>query len=205
MGSDDEMIIHQFMEEEDAFDADIQEDLSILNCLRQMQAAEQNKAPRRGGSKFGGRKSKPRQRMEGHTMLYTDYFINGATYADNFRRRYRMSKELFMSFLHGVREYDKYFLLKHDCCGTAGFSSIQKCTAAMRMLAYGAPADSQDDYLRMSESTAIECMYRFCRAVVGKFGKDYLRGTNEAETARIMAQNAARGFPGMIESIDCMH
>jgi hypothetical protein len=41
-------------------------------------------------------------------------------------------------------------------------------------------------------------MYRSCRAVLGKFGKDYLRGPNEAEIARIMAQNATRGFSGML-------
>jgi hypothetical protein len=63
-----------------------------------------------------------------------------------------------------------YFKLKHDDVDIAGFSSIQKCTADMRMLAYRAPADTHDDYLRMSESTTIECMYKFCRAVVGKFG-----------------------------------
>jgi hypothetical protein len=34
-------------------------------------------------------------------------------------------------------------------------------------------------------------MYRFCTKVVEKLGKDYLRGPNEAEIARIMAQNAA--------------
>jgi hypothetical protein len=73
------------------------------------------------------------------------------------------------------------------------------------MLSYGAPTDAQDDYLRMSESTAIECMYKFCRAMVGHFGKNYLRGPTEAKIARLMAQNAARGFPGMLGSIDCMH
>jgi hypothetical protein len=116
-----------------------------------------------------------------------------------------MTKELFMEILHGVREFDPYFKLKHDAVGTAGFSSIHKCTAAMRMLAYGAPADAQDDYLRMSESTAIECMYKFCRAVVGHFGKNYLGGPTEAETTRIMAQNSPRGFSRMLGSIDSMH
>jgi hypothetical protein len=116
-----------------------------------------------------------------------------------------MSKELFMEILHGVRVFDPYFKMEHDIVGTGGFSSIQKCTTTMRMLAYGAPADPQDDYLRMSGSTAIECMYKFCRAMVGHFCKYYLRGPTEAETARIMAQNVARGFPGMLRSIDYMH
>jgi hypothetical protein len=116
-----------------------------------------------------------------------------------------MGKEMFVEILHGVREFDPYFKLKHGAVGTDGFLLIQKCTAAMRMLAYGAPADSKDDYLHMSESTAIECMYKFYQAVVGHFGKYYPRGPTEVENARIMAQNAARGFPGMLENIDCMH
>jgi hypothetical protein len=46
----------------------------------------------------------------------------------------------------------------------AEFSALQKCTVAMRMLAYGAPGDSTDDYLRMAESTVFDCFYQFCRA-----------------------------------------
>ena len=36
----------------------------------------------------------------------------------------------------------------------------------MRLLAYGAPGDTADDYLRMAESTTLECMYaRLCDIV----------------------------------------
>jgi hypothetical protein len=52
-----------------------------------------------------------------------------------------MSKNVYMEILHGVREYANYFKVK--------------CTITMMMLAYGSPADSHDDYLRMSESTGI--------------------------------------------------
>jgi hypothetical protein len=61
----------------------------------------------------------------------------------------------------------------------------------MRFLVYEAPADTHDDYLHMSESTAIKCVYRFCAVLVGTFGAAYLRGPVEAETAMIVAQNAS--------------
>jgi len=73
------------------------------------------------------------------------------------------------------------------------------------MLAYEAPGDQQEDYARMAESIALECMYKFCRAVVGCFGGQYLRAPNAEGAARILAKNEARGFPGMLGSIDCMH
>jgi hypothetical protein len=57
-------------------------------------------------------------------MIYADYFDDEVTFADDFWRHYRMSKELFMSIVHGVREYNKYFVLKHGCFATSGFSSV---------------------------------------------------------------------------------
>jgi hypothetical protein len=55
------------------------------------------------------------------------------------------------------------------------------------MLAYGIAGDTHDNYLRMSESTTIDYMHRFRRAIVTVFGKNYLRSPNEEDTARILA------------------
>jgi hypothetical protein len=67
--------------------------------------------------------------------------------------------------------------------------ALQKCTVAMRMLAYGAPRDSTDDYLRMAESTTFDCFYRFCWAVIAVFGDIYLRSPTVQDTAQILAFN----------------
>ena len=70
------------------------------------------------------------------------------------------------------------------------------------MLAYGASADFLDDYVRMGESTIIECLKHFAKAVVEVFSEQYLRAPNAEDTARLMAINHARGWPGMLGSIN---
>ena len=118
-----------------------------------------------------------REREAGHVRLYKDYFhqTNPVHKAKAFRRRYRMSREVFLRILNGVRDYDDYFQAKRDCTGKLGLSSYQKCSAAVRQLAYGVPGDILDDYFRMSESTCVETMYRFCEAVIAVFGEVYTR------------------------------
>ncbi|XP_073363069.1 uncharacterized protein [Aegilops tauschii subsp. strangulata] len=89
-----------------------------------------------------------------------------------------------------------------DAFGKLGFSSYQKCTAAIRMLAYGIPGDLVDEYVRMSETTCLMSMYKFCQTVIEVFGQKYLRQPTAADIERLLATNAARGFPGMLGSID---
>ncbi|XP_062184649.1 uncharacterized protein LOC133888426 [Phragmites australis] len=70
--------------------------------------------------------------------------------------------------------------------------------------AYDVPADSLDEFFRLGESTIIESMRRFVRAVVEAFGDEYLRSPSE-DTTRLLAINVRRGFPRMLGSVDCMH
>jgi hypothetical protein len=53
-----------------------------------------------------------------------------------------MNNELFMKLLHGVREYDTYFVMNKDVVRVSGYSSIPKFTATMKMIAYGALDDT---------------------------------------------------------------
>ena len=70
---------------------------------------------------------------------------------------------------------------RRNAANIVGLSGEQKMTVALRMLAYGMSADSLDEYVRIGETTTIECVKRFCQGVVKIFGPEYLRSLNVAE------------------------
>nr|XP_017233175.1 PREDICTED: uncharacterized protein LOC108207225 [Daucus carota subsp. sativus] len=147
-----------------------------------------------------------RNREEGHARLYRDYFSDTPTHTDTqFRRRFRMRRTLFMRIEEAVTANDNYFTHRTDAVGVRGLSSLQKVTAALRMLAYGTAANAIDDYVRIGESTAIESLRRFFKSIVEVFGTEYLRRPNAEDVSRLLAENEQRGFLGMLGSIDCMH
>lgn len=135
-----------------------------------------------------------------------DYLIDNPRYTETmFERRYRMSKEMFMDIVQELQRKSDFFRLRVDALGKTGLSTIQKCCAAVRMLASGTAADSVDEYIRMGDSTAMMCMKEFCRILVAAFGERYLRSPNNEDLQRLLKENEARGFPGMLGSIDCWH
>ncbi|XP_020186949.1 uncharacterized protein [Aegilops tauschii subsp. strangulata] len=98
-----------------------------------------------------------------------------------------------------------YFKLRRDYCGQLSFSATQKCMAALRILALGTAADAFGEMVRMGKSTCLKTTVKFACAVVEVFGPEYLREPNAQDTKKLLAIGEARGFPGMLGSIDCMH
>ncbi|XP_020272698.1 uncharacterized protein LOC109847874 [Asparagus officinalis] len=144
-------------------------------------------------------------RLEGHNRLFQDYFADTPIYPLHyFRRIFKMSRLLFLRIHDAVVEHDKYFVQKRNGVGQLGLSSLQKITAAMRMLAYGASADAVDDYVRIGKSTSLESVKRFVRSIINIFGEEYLRSPTNEDIARLLEEGSQRGFPGMLGSIDCM-
>ncbi|KAL0641912.1 hypothetical protein Bca4012_103413 [Brassica carinata] len=96
-------------------------------------------------------------------------------------------------------------LISLDAVGRGSLSPLQKCTAAIRQLAYGAGADIVDEYLRMAETTARKCMNQFTAGIIQLYGDEYLRHPTAEDLERLLHVGEERGFPGMVGSIDCMH
>ncbi|XP_058768041.1 uncharacterized protein LOC131641753 [Vicia villosa] len=89
---------------------------------------------------------------------------------------------------YALGNHDEYFRMRVDATGKMGLSPLQKCTSAIRMLAYGSAADIVDKY-----------------GVNAIFGAKYLRKHNNTDVEHLLQMGESRGFPGRLGSIDCMH
>ncbi|KAL5154374.1 hypothetical protein HKD37_19G053745 [Glycine soja] len=111
-----------------------------------------------------------------HSRLMNDYF----------------SKNCRVNF-DGGSDYEKtlnncypYFQMRYDAFGRRGLSLLQKCTSTIRILAYGSPFDSVDEYVRIGESTVVECLKDFVKGVNEAFGYEYLRRLNNNDINRLL-------------------
>ena len=205
MDSGDEFFFHHFICSSDDSSSD-DEDLVVVALV--VHDHIQRQLPRYRGSVPGRAPNLNRNREGTHALLYVDYFANTPLFKpDKFRRRFRMARHVFNRIRERLREW---LLMTHTSSArwmplASLDSPHQKCTAAIRMLAYGIPGDLVEEYVRMSETTCLMSMYKFCQAVIEVFGPEYLRQPTAADIERLVVTNAARGFPGMLGSIDCMH
>ena len=63
----------------------------------------------------------------------------------------------------------QFFRQKKDGLGRLGLSTLQKCTAAIRVLAYGYALDAVDEYLRLGATTTRLCVENFVEAIIDLF------------------------------------
>ncbi|XP_071700100.1 uncharacterized protein [Rutidosis leptorrhynchoides] len=184
----------------DIWDSDDEEDLDFLRAI-----AEELDADKADEAANNERVRQPRayihrDREEAGKTLHKHYFQDHPVYLDRqFRRRFKMSKDLFLRFDNDILSYDveplpshfEIFKPKRDALGRLGFTTIQKATSALRQLVYGTTSDMFDEYLQMSEELYVDA---------------YLRKPTSNNIARLYsAHEKKHDFKGMLESIACMH
>ncbi|KAL9683369.1 hypothetical protein QQ045_015190 [Rhodiola kirilowii] len=75
----------------------------------------------------------------------------------HFRRRYRMSSNLFNRIKPALCNHDTFWHQRPDATRLLGLLPEQKMTGVIRMLAYGSCADQCAELTRMGESTTLKC------------------------------------------------
>ena len=105
------------------------------------------------------RRSIQRNHLVRHERLFLDYFALTPIYPPAlFYRRFRIKRSLFLRIQSQVEAHDSYFVQKRNSANKLGLSSLQKITAALRMLAYGVSGDLVDEYVWIGETTALESL-----------------------------------------------
>ncbi|GJS13859.1 ALP1-like protein [Tanacetum coccineum] len=147
--------------------------------------------------------------------LIADYFDDYCKYPlYYFRKRYRMSRKLFLDIVKDIESCDVDPLPKHfhffnhrpDATGRMSMRVIMKCTSAIRQLVYGNTPDAFDEYLQMGEHTARDCLDNFNKCIIDLYMSKYLRKPTLADVEKIYnSHENIHGFSDMLGSIDCMH
>ena len=173
------------------FNSDSDDEIEILSifAMEEERLKKERASTSRRGS-IPGRKVIKRDYLQGQERLFHDYFVENPVFPHHlFRRRFRMSRPLFFLLQSALEAHDPYFIQKRNAVGKRDLSSLQKMTVALRMLAYGVAADFTDEYVRIGESTAVESLRKFVKAMVNIFSEEYLRSPNSNDIARLLAVN----------------
>ena len=113
-----------------------------------------------------------------------------------------MRQKLFIQIVNALSNHDEYFQMRPDVVGRMSLSPLQKCTAAIRILECKSPTDCVDEYVRIGECTTTQCLQKFVKGVKKVFGQQYLRIPNSNDINCLLQIGDARGFPGMLGSIE---
>jgi hypothetical protein len=130
-----EAIERKLDESDDDSDRELEVFWDLLESLEEDSFSPPPKK-KRGGS-IPGRRYVFREREVCHQRLVNDYFADTPTFdVATFRRRFQMRRPLFLGIVERICRFDLWFVQCPDALGRLGLSSLQKCTAAIQMLAY---------------------------------------------------------------------
>ena len=107
--------VQDFISTEDEVEEHIE--LKILYEAAKQEIEEEKQkilGMKHGGSRKNRRPNIERGHVQGHARIWNDYIKEDATYADNFRRRFRMRKELFLRIHDKIVQHNPYFQQKPD-------------------------------------------------------------------------------------------
>ena len=85
-----------------------------------------------------------------------------------------MRRPLFMHIVNALERRYLCFRFRYDAAGKPGHTALQKCTAAIRHLAYGGAANMWNEYLHIGETTTLDYLKYFFQGVIEIFGEQYL-------------------------------
>ncbi|XP_026459722.1 uncharacterized protein LOC113360408 [Papaver somniferum] len=152
------------------------------------------------------RRSINRCRVEANARMMQDYFNPGCRFGPkHFKDLHGLPRELFLRLLPEICAQDEDFRQRRDACNIPGHSPHMKMLAVMKHLAKGVAADSLGDYTGMAASIIYMYVKKFMDALLWLFNDRYMRRATTKDTKRLLAENEARGFPGMLGSLDCTH
>ncbi|XP_026398890.1 uncharacterized protein LOC113294729 [Papaver somniferum] len=159
----------------------------ITSIVPSMVATTMINVKRPHGGSVLGRRYIEHDRKVRHNLIIKDYFsgVESKYPPSYFRHCYQMDIDLFKRILRGIYYHDEYFTQRVDAVMKYG---LQKMMASAKMLAYGCPADFIAEYIQIGESTAFECLKRFCDAIIGVFEEQYLRKPNEDDIKKLLKE-----------------
>jgi hypothetical protein len=98
-----------------------------------------------------------------------------------------MMKAMFLDINHAVAMRNRYFQRRVNAVGVPNFTTLQKVAVTVHMLVYEGPADRLDEYIRIGQSTILECINKFTRTMVQEYEEDiYLREPNTEDIASLL-------------------
>jgi hypothetical protein len=190
--------------------AQLQSISEFMDSMRAILAYLQSEAnPVRGGSLPGRTANKRRDFHAAWLMWRRQYWGDEHTAPvytlEDFRRRFRVPRDLFVTIHDAVLIADPKFCTLTDAAGKRGLHSEIKVAVCLRYLGAGIGADQLDDQWEMSKTMINQLVHRFCIAIVSAFKADHLRLPSLQELNDLSRRNGLRGLPGCMGSIDCMH